>query len=110
MNLKVRDGQLTVGSVFKLVAISWACFGMIVIGGLFLLFFLLGVASGEMMVNDQVVEGRGAVFGAMLPMFILIPIIVLLQAFLFGGFVAAGAALYKLRRPLSVTAETTVRS
>lgn len=108
MNLKIRDGQLTLGSVFRLVAISWACFGVVVVGGLFLLIFLIGLASGTMQVNGEMVEGRGAVMAAMLPMLILVPIIVALQAVMFGGFVVAGAALYRLRRPLSVTAETTI--
>lgn len=110
MNLKIRDGQLTLGSVFKLVAISWACFGVIVIGGLFLLMLLIGLASGSMSVNGDMVQGRGAVLVAMIPMVILLPIVVAIQALIFGGFVTIGAALYRQRRPLSITVETTVRS
>lgn len=107
MNLKIRDGQLTLGSVFKLVAISWLCFGVVFVGGIFLLIFIIGAVSGQMMVNGDMVQGRAAVIGAMAPMAILIPIIIAVQAVLFGGFVLAGAALYRLRRPISVTAETT---
>jgi len=110
MNLTVRDGQLTLGSVFKLVAISWLCFGLIVFGGLFLLIFLIGAASGTMMVNGETVDGRGAVMAATLPMLLLLPVIIALQAAMFGGFVAAGAALFRLRKPLSVKIESTVRS
>lgn len=110
MNLTVRDGQLTLGSVFKLVAMSWLCFGLPVFGGLFLLVFVIGAASGTMLVNGETVEGRGAVMAATLPMLLLVPVIIGLQAAMFGGFIAAGAALLRLRKPLSVTIESTVRS
>lgn len=33
MNLKIRDGQLTLGSVFKIVVVGWACFGGVFVGG-----------------------------------------------------------------------------
>lgn len=107
MNLKIRDGQLTMGSVFKLVAISWLCFGVVFFGGIFLLIFIIGAASGQMIVNGDMVQGHAAVIGAMAPMVILVPIVIAIQSVLFGGFVLAGAALYRLRRPMSVTAETT---
>ena len=110
MNLKIRDGQITLGSIFRLVAISWLCFGLVVFGGLFALIFLAGAASGTMLVNGEMVEGRGAVVAAMGPMLILVPVIIGLQSAMFGGFVVAGAALYRLRKPLTVTMETTVRS
>ena len=108
MNPKILDGQLTLGSVFRLVAIAWSCFGLIIIGGLFLLILLIGLASGSVEVNGELVQGRAAVLSAMLPIVILVPIIVVLQALIFGGFVTAGAALYRLRRPLSVTSAQTV--
>ncbi|MFT4954363.1 MAG: hypothetical protein ACI8U3_000734 [Brevundimonas sp.] len=110
MNLTIRDGQLTLGSVFKLVAISWLCFGVVVFGGLFLLLLLIGVASGSMVVNGDMVQGRGSVLVAMLPLLILLPIIFALQAVIFGAFATAGAALYRLRKPLSVTVERTTPS
>ena len=109
MNLTVRDSQLTLGSVFKLVAISWLCFGLVVFGGLTLLIFLIGAASGAMVVNGETVDGHGAVVASMLPMLILVPVIVALQAVIFGGFVTVGAALFRIRKPLSVTIESTVR-
>lgn len=110
MNLKMRDGQLTLGSVFKLVAISWTCFGVIIFGAFFLLILLAGVAMGSMEVNGEVVQGSGAVLVAALPLIIILPIIIALQALIFGGFVTLGAALYRMRRPLAVTIETTVKS
>lgn len=110
MNLKVRDGQLTLGSVFKLVAISWLCFGMVVFGGVFLLLLVIGLASGSMVVNGDMVSGRSAVLTSMLPVLILFPIVLALQAALFGAFATGGAALYRLRRPLSVTIERTTSS
>ncbi len=110
MNLTVRDGQLTLGSVFKLVAISWLCFGLLFFGGLFLLIFVIGAASGTMLVNGETVEGGGAIMAATLPMLLFLPVVIGLQAAMFGGAIAAGAALLRLRKPLSVTIESTVRS
>lgn len=107
MNLKIRDGQLTLDAVFKLTAISWLCFGVIIFGGLFLLILLGGVAAGEMEVNGAIVQGRGAVLAATIPFLVLLPVLVAFQALILGGFVTAGDALYRLRRPLAVTAETT---
>jgi hypothetical protein len=47
---------------------------------------------------------------AMLPVLLLLPAIIAVQAAIFGGFVAAGAALFRLRKPLSVKVESTIRS
>jgi predicted membrane-bound spermidine synthase len=63
-----------------------------------------------MMVNGETVDGRGAVMAAMLPVLLLLPAIIAVQAAIFGGFVAAGAALFRLRKPLSVKVESTIRS
>lgn len=110
MNLTVRNGQLTLGSVFKLVAVSWLCFGFIVVGGFFLLIMLIGVASGSMTVNGEAVVGRGTVFLSMLPMLVMLPLVIAMQAVMFGGMITAGAALLRLRRPLAVTVESTARA
>lgn len=109
MNLTVRNGQLTLGSVFKLVAIAWLCFGFIVVGGFFLLIMLIGVASGSMTVNGEAVVGRGTVLLSMLPMLVILPLAIVMQAVMFGGMVMAGAALFRLRRPLTVSVESTAR-
>lgn len=109
MNLKVRDGQLTLGSVFQIVAVGWAGFGVIFLG-LCLLLMLGGVASGSMMINNELVEGHAQVFMAMLPFIFILAIVLGMQALMFAGFVALGTALYRLIRPLAVTFETTIRS
>ncbi len=107
MNLKIRDGQLTLGSVFKLTEISWLCFGVL-LAAVFMLFFVVtAVTGGEVMINGEVIQGRGAVFSALIPFLVLLPLIIAVQALILGAFVTAGAALYRLRRPLAVTAETT---
>lgn len=110
MNLKIRDGQLTLGSVFRLAAVGWAVCGLIIFGGIFLLLLLIGIAGGAMLVNGETINGRGAVLMAMLPMIVILPVILALQAVMFGGMITGGAALYRLWRPLSVSAETTTPS
>lgn len=110
MNLKIRDGQITLGSVFKLVATGYACFGIVFFGGIFLLLILIGIGSGSMTVNGDMVQGRGSVLAAMLPAVILLPIVIAIQAVVFGIFVTVGAALYRLRKPLAVNVEGTVPS
>lgn len=106
MNLKIRDGQLTLGAVFKLTAISWLCFGGILCAIFMLLFVVTAVTGGEVMINGETIQGR-EVFSAMIPFLVLLPLIIAVQALVLGAFVTAGAALYRLRRPLAVTAETT---
>lgn len=110
MNIIIRNGQLTLGGVFKLTAISWLCFGTVFFGGIFLLLLVFGASTGSMMVNGEMVQGHGAVLTAMLPMLILVPLVIAIQSVVFAAFITAGAALYRLWRPLSVTTETTLPS
>lgn len=110
MNLKIRDGQLTLGSVFKVVAVGWACFGGVFLGGIFLLLAIIAAVTGQMAVNGEMVHGRGAALAAMAPMIVLLPLIIAIQGVIFGAFITIGAALYRLRRPLSVTTEVTTPS
>ncbi len=110
MNLKIRDGQLTLGSVFKIVIVGWACFGGVFVGGIFLLLVIIAAVTGQMTVNGEVVYGRSAALGAMAPMILFLPLVIAVQGVIFGAFITMGAALYRLRRPLSVTAEVTTPS
>lgn len=110
MNLKIRDGQLTLGSVFKVVAVGWACVGGVFCGGIFLLLAVIAAVTGQMTVNGELVQGRGAALGALAPAIVFLPVAIALQGVIFGAFITVGAALYRLRRPLSVTVETTTPS
>jgi hypothetical protein len=109
MNLKVRDDRITLGSVFQLAALGWASFGVSFLG-LCLLLMFGGVASGSMMINNELVEGHAQVFMAMLPFIVILALVLGMQALMFAGFITLGAALYRLIRPLTVTFETTIRS
>lgn len=101
---------MTLGSVFKVVAVGWACFGGVFCGGILLLLAIIAAVTGQTTVNGESVQGRGAALGALAPMIVVLPIVMAVQALILGAFITMGAALYRLRRPLSVTAETTTPS
>lgn len=110
MELKTRDNQLTLGSVFKLFVTGWLCAWTVFAGVIFLLLLVIGVATGSMLVNGEVVQGRGTVLLAMAPAFILLPIVIVIQAIMFAAFLTGGVWLYRLRRPLTVVSEATAPS
>ena len=107
MELRTRDNQLTLGSAFKLLAVAF----LVAFGSLFalilLMLLIIGLATGQMLVNGEIIEGRGAVLAAMAPFLIFAPLLLAIQAVMFGGFLTAGLWLYRLRRPLRVVTEGT---
>jgi hypothetical protein len=105
MQLRTIDGNLTLGSIYKLFVWSWLLSWSVFMGAIFLLLVLVALATGQMAVNGEMVQGRGPALMAMLPMLVLFPIIIVMQAFMFGGFLTFGAWLYRLRRPLKIVPE-----
>ncbi len=104
MRLKTIGGRLTLGSVFRLVAVGW-----LISGGLlalaYLLFVVVGVVTtGQVAFNGLVVLGAGQALLTMAPVFVMFPLIVIGQALALGGLVTLGVWLYQRRRPLVVTA------
>lgn len=105
MKLRTVDGQLTLGSVFKLFVVGWICSWIALFGLIFALLLVVGVASGSMVVNGEVVHGRTSVLMQMLPFLVIFPVAVVLQGFLFAGMLTGGVWLYRLKRPLTVIVE-----
>jgi hypothetical protein len=105
MQLKTEDGKLTLGSAYKLIVwawlLSWSAFMIPIV----LIIAIGALLSGEMNVNGEMVHGVGPVFVAMLPLLVMMPIIVVLHAFMFGAFLTFGLWLYRHWRPLSVEAQ-----
>lgn len=110
MQLRTVDGNLTLGSVYKLFVWSWVLSWGAFLGAILLLLTLIALVTGQMLVNGEMVQGRGSAVFAMLPMLVLFPIVIVLQGFMFAAFLTFGAWLYRLRRPLKVTPEGDVSS
>ncbi|MCF6293825.1 MAG: hypothetical protein L3J04_10570, partial [Robiginitomaculum sp.] len=100
MKLRVRNGNLTLGSVFKLIFIGWVFFGGFFAGFIIFIIVLATAFTGNMMVNGEIVQGRVEALLAILPMLLLFPLIVAFHALFFAGFVSFGLWLYRLKRPL----------
>lgn len=105
MQLRTVNGNLTLGSVYKLFVWSWVLSWGAFMGAILLLLTLIALATGQMFVNGELVQGRGPAAFAMLPMFVLFPIVIVVQGFMFAAFLTFGAWLYRLRRPLKVAPE-----
>ena len=106
MNLKTENGNLRLSSAYKLIVIAWILSWGALMGIVMLIMLLITLITGEMTVNEQVVQGRGAALMAILPMFILFPIIIILQSFMFAAMLVGGLWLYRLKRPLRILDET----
>jgi hypothetical protein len=104
VELKVVDGQLTLGSVYRLIVVGWICSWTAFMGVVLLLLVLITLVTGEMAVNGHTVHGRIAVLARLAPMLVAAPIVIVLQGFLFGAFLTGGVWLYRLRRRLEIVA------
>jgi hypothetical protein len=103
MQLRIRDGQLTLGSAYKLMVWGWILGMGTFMGGVFLLMVLLSLLTGQMGVNGEMVQGTGPTLLALAPGLIMLPIIIVLHAFCIGGIILFGLWLYRTRNPLAVT-------
>lgn len=105
MQLKVKDGKLNLGSVYKLFVVAWSTTWITMFGFVLSILVIITLITGEMYVNGETVYGRGSALLAMAPMLILFPIVVFLQSFIFAAFLTGGVWLYRLKRPLVVISE-----
>lgn len=102
MQINVRNGTLSLGSVYKLFVVGWiiswgAIFGII------LLFMLIGMLiTGSAIVNGEVVQGRGEALMATAPIMVLFPVVIGLQAVMFSGFLTFGVWVYRKFRSITV--------
>lgn len=102
MELRTRGGLLKPGGAFKLVATGYFLGTGVIFLPLFVLVTVIFMAAGvPPFVNGEPVEGSGAVFAAFLPL-IMLPVILGLQAVMFGGLAVLGLWVYNKRRPIRV--------
>ena len=100
MELRTRDGQLELGGAFKLVAAGYFLGAAAIFIPLFGLVALVSLAAGVPPTGEPV-EGGGGVLFAVLPL-IMVPVILAMQAVMFGGLAVLGLWLYQKRRPIRV--------
>lgn len=102
MKLKVVDSRLSLGSAYKLIVVGWVLSWGALFGTIFGFVVIAAITSGSMTINGEVVEGIGAIAVQILPFVIMLPLIIVFHAFVFGGLLVAGLALYRLYRPIEV--------
>lgn len=102
MELRTKGGLLKPGGAFKLVATGYFLGTGVIFLPLFVLVTVIFMAAGvPPLVNGEPVEGSGAVLAAFLPL-IMLPVILALQAVMFGGLAVLGLWVYNKRRPIRV--------
>jgi len=105
MQLRTVNGELTLGSVYKLIVWGWLIGWGIFFIPIMLLIVIGATIAGEMSVNGEMIYGHGLVLLHVLPFLVLIPIIIVMHAFMFGGLLTLGVSIYRRFRPLTVTAD-----
>jgi len=105
MQLRTVDGKLTLGSVYKIVVWGWLLGWSVFMVPIFLIIIIGAMLTGEMSVNGEMVHGSGPVLLQLLPFIIVLPIIIVMHAFMFGGLLTFGVWIYRHWRPLNVSAE-----
>jgi hypothetical protein len=102
VELRTEGGQLKPGGAFKLVATGYFLGAGVIFIPLFALISVVSLAAGvPPTVNGQQVEGGGGLLIALLPL-ILVPVILAIQAVMFGGLAVLGLWLYQKRRPIRI--------
>jgi hypothetical protein len=100
MEIKAVDGKLSLGSLFGPIAVGYG----IGAGVIFIpMFLLIGVLS---LVTPAGVDQGGQTVSAsamFLPMIIMVPFILAMQAVMFGGLIMLGLSIYRLWGTLRVT-------
>lgn len=92
MEIKAVDGKLSLGSLFAPIAVGYGVGAGVIFIPMFLLIGLLslfgpaGVDQSGQPVNTSAM---------MLPMVVMVPFILAMQAVMFGGLVLLGLAIYR---------------
>lgn len=106
MELKTRNGKLYLGSAYRLIVTGWMIGFGVVVGGMFLLIMLLTLLfGGTTTVNGEVVEGTGPLLAALGMGLIMVPVIIIAHAFMFGGIILLGLLIYRSRKPIRVVSD-----
>lgn len=105
MELRTTGGQLKPSGAFKLVATGYFLGAGVIFLPLFALITVISLAAGiPPTLNGEPVEGSGGVLVSILPL-IMVPVILALQAIMFGGLAVLGLWLYNKRKPIRIVEE-----
>ncbi len=105
MHLKTEDGNLTLGSAYRVIFWGWVFSWSALLIPTSLIITVGALMSGQMNVNGEMVYGVGQILTRLLPFFVMLPIVIVMQAFIIGAFLTFGLWLYRHWKPLSVAAE-----
>ncbi len=100
MHLRSVDGKLTLGSVYRLCVVGWVVGWGLLFGVFLVLFALIVVLAGAAGAFGHQTFGAAAILVQMIPLIIMIPITVVIQAFIAAGLLTFGVWLFQTRRPL----------
>lgn len=92
MEIKAVDGKLSLGSLFGPIAVGYGVGAGVIFIPMFLLIGLLSFFAPTAVDQSGQSISPSAV---MLPMIIMVPFILAMQAVMFGGLVLLGLAIYR---------------
>lgn len=102
MQVRTIGGKLNPGGAFKLVATGYFLGAGVIFLPLFAIFMVITLAlGGAPTLNGEPVEGSGGILVAFLPL-IMAPVILAIQAVMFGGLAVFGLWLYTKWRPIRI--------
>ena len=107
MQLRIKNGQLGYGSIYKLFYFGWVLgfclFAMI----LMIPMMLIAAFGGTVMVNGEEASGMAAA-GATAGFMVIFPVIIAIQGFMFAGLMTLGIWIYRRFRPVTVAGQEEV--
>lgn len=104
MQLRIKNGQLSYGSTYKLFYVGWVA-GLTLFFGILVVPMLIMAAFGvPATVNGEVVTGLEAV-GSIASFLLIFPIIIALQGLMFAGVMTLGIWLYRRWQPITITGQ-----
>ena len=106
MRLRTRNGQLSLGSIYKLVVVGWTFTWTLLFAFIFVLMILRSLSGAPLTVNGEAAYGVGAFLAGALPAMIFFPIVAFIQALIFGGFFVLAMMIYRMFSPITVETES----
>lgn len=94
MIIKIRNGGISVNAIMKLICVGY------VLGFGFIVLIIISVALFGSLVSGDIVQIKQNALA-----FVLVPVILVLQAILIGLVSSFGLCLYRLYKPIKVVFE-----
>lgn len=101
LKLETINGNLTIGSVYRLFVVGWVLGFGILFTAIALFIFVSAAITGEANINGVHVRDRTQVIATFAPV-LAVPIIIFVQGFIAAGLMTFGVRIYRLWSPLTV--------